>query len=179
MTYRHYLGTFNDHGDFEPAFQLDSEGIAGGYILYPLENLIKQAGFVRLPNRSLRLGVETSQVHQFRGAEVVLPLDAFGKDSNVDVAALLEQVEPHEVLVVTCRYSHNSGGAYDYRLLAVPKGSKLQRDSRQYHRDAFDKEVNHMSGVDSNSRTVVNLPAGARVWESGQWKPAPNLTYEY
>ena len=179
MTYRHYIGTFNDHSDFEPAFQLDSAELLGGSIVDSIEELVKQAGFVRLPRRGLGLGVEIDQVHQFRSAEVVLPLDAFGEDSNVDVAALLEQIEPHEVLVVTRRHSHNSGGAYDYRLLAVPKGSKLQRDSRQYHRDTFDKEVNHMSGVDSNSRTVVNLPAGARVWESGQWKPAPNLTYEY
>ena len=153
-------------------------------VIAKFRDCLTSAGF-DVPN--LSLSVEARQVFRFRNAEFALPLadtNQYGvpySSSDIDGVGpeCLDQVEPHEVLVMTSRSSHNSGDDYDHRLLAVPRGSSLPEGSKWYHEEVFAEDINHMGGMDSNSDTTIDLPEGARFWNGAQWVPIEKLEYHY
>lgn len=175
--YRYFIGADTDHEGFHSFFKHESPTLVDVDELLrtldaALRPALEQAGFVcvdPVPNWS----VNVEHVHVFRGEEVIFP------DSLENVAEAITKVGPEDVLVEAYRRSHNSGERYDSRLLTVPKGSRLPSDSSGYHKDAFDKNVNWISGMDSNSEETVNLPENAKAWDGTQWVPISKLEYHY
>ncbi|OGN13659.1 MAG: hypothetical protein A3D48_04155 [Candidatus Yanofskybacteria bacterium RIFCSPHIGHO2_02_FULL_43_17] len=131
------------------------------------------------------LSIRVNQIYPFRGEELELHVlydDPHFQEQNSWLRGLdqaLDMLGQDMVIVGTCRYSHNSGGSYDFKVLAVPKGSQLPEKSQYYHQEPFDKEVNWMGGMDSNSEETVHLPKGSLIWNGKKWWPTTRIKYYY
>lgn len=175
--YRYTIGAYGEYGQFSSDFRyespmpVDTEDIICS-LRAALRTALEQAGF-SCAGSGPDWKVEMEEFHPFRGQEVSLPTPF------ANFAEAIAQVSPGDVLVVAYRICHNSGYAYDYRLIAVPKGSRLPRRFRRYHPHLFDRDVNHMSGMDSNSEETVRLPENTKAWDGTQWAPISKLEYYY
>ena len=183
--FRYTLGCGNfDSCDsiFIPICKLDRpERLDGEVMLQTFQSAMTKEGFTLLDSH---LEVRVKQVWLFREEEFELSVadvepDLQNESWLTGLDGALEMVTPEMVVLIAYRKCHNSGSSYDFRVLAVPKGSQLPKRSENYHHVPFDKEINWMWDMDSNSQQTVYLPQGALIWNGKEWEPITRIKYYY
>jgi len=175
-TYRYVVGIVGQYDNLEPMFEVKSNSkLESSVLLDRMYAALEATGFPRVsppkdgPAFRLGFSIEERCVCSFRGSEFELEANVVEQQ---DVDRALSQLGPDEVFVVTCRMAHSSGTDYDYRLLAVPRGSQCMDKT-------FDDDVNWICTADSNAEWSMTVPGGSRIWRKGRWKPVRRLHYSY
>lgn len=81
------------------------------------------------------------------------------------------------VRVCLVRHSHSGGGAYDWRHVAVPKGSQIRvPGGHKSHKIVKDVKI---SFADCNGDYYYGLPQGSYLWQEDAWVAAERVEYDY